>query len=510
MAMLRERPDAVAVSAGAGVTQPAAPPDSGDSSGGFWTTPLRVRAYLFVVALAAIGLPLALTGRGSVDATGREWLTAGMLVVVSVLNVEIGRSLSGGLSRTHQPHKALSAWAFACALLLPPPWLLVVVPLTYAHARWRGIVVPLWKWVGSACYLVLCGLSAALMSHAVHGEGTNFMAANGGRGLLALTAAAVCFLAVEAALFAGTALLNRAEDEVWLRRTLRSPSFYVTEAGVLLIGGLLSAVWTGGAWFVLLCVPIYALAQRAALHEPLRERAESAALLAARNDELELANQFKIDLLGMLGHELGNPLTAIEWYAEIGTQALQADDPKATGDALQVIERNSAEIRRVLREILMMVKSDRGALTAHPESCPLDEHLRAAVSAQPTGRPAVVDCPPGLAADVQPGHLDQILANLLSNAAKYADGATRVVARPAGDGSIELSVVDDGPGIPAEFREHLFERFTRNAQTAQRMIGTGLGLFIARELARANGGDVTHREARPSGSVFVVTLPQAS
>ena len=82
------------------------------------------------------------------------------------------------------------------------------------------------------------------------------MAGNGGRGLLTMVVAALTFLVVESVLFVGPALLNRAEDEAWLRSTLVSTSYYATEGGVLLIGGLLSAVWTGGAWFVLLFVPI--------------------------------------------------------------------------------------------------------------------------------------------------------------------------------------------------------------------------------------------------------------
>ena len=68
--------------------------------------------------------------------------------------------------------------------------------------------------------------------------------------------------------------MYHAEDEQWLRCTLRTPSFYLTEGAVLLVGGLSAALWTGGAWFLVLLLPIHGLAQRAALHEPLRERAD--------------------------------------------------------------------------------------------------------------------------------------------------------------------------------------------------------------------------------------------
>lgn len=474
----------------------------------FWQAPLRVRVYLLVVAVAAGVLPFLMGGQ--VGTAKPAWLTVAGLVVVSALNVELGRALSGGLSHTHQPHKALSTWAFASALLLPPAWLLVVVPLTYAHARWRGLRVSLWKWVGSACFLVLAGLAAVGVRHLAHGDEVNWMKGDGGRGLLVMLAAAAVFLAVESALFAGSALLNHAEDEQWLRQTLRSPSFYLTEAGVLLIGGLLAAVWTAGPWFALIFLPIYALAQRAALHEPLRERAEAAAELATKNSELERANQFKIDLMGMLGHEIGNPLTSIQGYAEVGADALADGDTERARDSFAVVERNALQVRDVLREILGMVSSERGQLTASRKPCPLEPHLRAAASAQPPGQQPVVECAPGLTALVQPGHLDQVLANLLSNAVKYAGGATRLTARAAGRDAIEIAVVDEGPGVPLAFRAHLFDRFSRDADTAHDVTGTGLGLFITRELARANGGDVTHCDRDPRGSTFLLTLPCGS
>ena len=473
----------------------------------FWRTPWLLRVHIVVTAAAACSLPFLIDSFVRVQVDTPAWVTGMVLVGISVLNVEISRTLTGGLERSHQPHKALSAWAFTCALVLPTPWLLVVVPLTYVHARWRGLRLPLWKWVGSGCYLVLAGVAAAVVRNGVLGDVGHGM---GGWDLAAMFAAAASFLAVETVLFFGSATFNHAEDEAWLRRTLTSRSFYATEVGVLFIGGLLAAVWTAGPWFVLLFLPIYALVQRAALHEPLRERAEAAAQLAAKNAELELANQFKIDLMGMLGHEIGNPLTAIVGYAQIGAEALADGGVQLGRESLAVVERNAAQIQHVVHEILTLVSSDRGALTAHPEQCLLEPHLRAVASSQRRGQQPSVECPSDLAALVQPVHLDQILTNLVSNADKYAGGAMRLTAKPTADGQVEVCVVDAGPGVAPEFREHLFQRFSRDAGTAQKVMGTGLGLFIARELARANGGEIVLRDGTPAGSVFVVALPQAS
>ncbi|MFL6060491.1 MAG: sensor histidine kinase, partial [Marmoricola sp.] len=119
-----------------------------------------------------------------------------------------------------------------------------------------------------------------------------------------------------------------------------------------------------------------------------------------------------------------------------------------------------------------------------------------------------IECPDELAALVQPGHLHQILGNLLSNATKYAGGATLLSAR-ARDGQVSLSVVDHGPGISPQFADHLFERYRRDEAWAAEVQGTGIGLYISRELARANGGELFHHHGEPRGSRFELVLPAA-
>ena len=216
--------------------------------------------------------------------------------------------------------------------------------------------------------------------------------------------------------------------------------------------------------------------------------------------------------MGVLGHEIGNPLTSILGYSEMAAEAMEtrgSADAAVARNAFTVVERNALQIRNVLHDLLALVSSERGALTAHPEPTPLRPHLAAAADSQPSGARPMIECPPALTALVQTGHLDQMLANLLINASKYAGGATKIAARPTWAGLIEVSVLDAGPGVPEPFRPHLFERFSREAETARQVMGSGLGLFITRELARANGGDLIHRPARPSGSEFVIILRQA-
>ena len=240
----------------------------------FLQTPVWCRIWVGSAVLGAVAVPLALHGLVRSHTAHAPLLTGGLLVALSILNVEIGRMVEGGASDSQRPHKGLSAWAFAAAILLPMWWLLPVVAVTYSHAWWRGLRVPPWKWIGSAAYVILAGVGASIVGGYGLGTQTDLMQGDGLTGLLVVIAAVALFVAIETALFHGSAYLNRADDEVWLRQTLRSPSFYLTEAGVLLVGGLSAAIWTAGGWFVVLLAPVYAITQRAVLYEPLRERAE--------------------------------------------------------------------------------------------------------------------------------------------------------------------------------------------------------------------------------------------
>ncbi len=238
----------------------------------------------------------------------------------------------------------------------------------------------------------------------------NWMAGDGGEGLATLVLAALVFLVVEHLLFAGSAWLNHAEDEQWLRAQLTSRGYHVGEAGVVLTGGLMAAVWTAGPWFVLLFGPLYALMQRAVLVEPLRENAAMAAELVETNRQLEAVSEFKSDLMGMLAHEVGNPLASVTGYAEIATDALEEGDLDEALPAVRVVQRNADQIGGVLRDIVSLVETNPGGLTARPEPTALLPHLRAAAAAQPGGAQPDVHCPEELVALIQPGHLDQAAA----------------------------------------------------------------------------------------------------
>ncbi|HZM64832.1 MAG TPA: GGDEF domain-containing protein, partial [Nakamurella sp.] len=180
--------------------------------------------------------------------------------------------LEGGTVAQQRPHKALSAWPMAAAVLLPAVYLVPIVALVYAHARWRAVRVTLWKWIASACFLICAGAIAGVVM-ALDGTAAPPGFDSGLPGLLLTLCAVLTFLLVESAMLAVTALLNTPQDDAWLRRTLVDPRFYLTEVGVLVIGALTGLLGANAPWFVLLLLPAYGFLQQSVLHRTLQERA---------------------------------------------------------------------------------------------------------------------------------------------------------------------------------------------------------------------------------------------
>lgn len=228
------------------------------------------RTLVLGAVAAGIGLAVAPGLGGGPSMELPPVSVATILVGASIANVELGRFLEGRITVGQRPHKALSVWAFAAAVLLAPVWLLAVVPLTYAHAYWRGVRPTAWKWVGSAAFMVLAGLAAHHVVFALSGDAVLSGAVHD---LLALLAGIGAFLAAELVLLVAVAWVSHADQEAWLRATLGQPSFYLTEIGMLCVGALTVVVWYRLQWYVVLLVPVYALVQQAALFGPLQREA---------------------------------------------------------------------------------------------------------------------------------------------------------------------------------------------------------------------------------------------
>lgn len=199
--------------------------------------------------------------------SGHDALVLAGLLGLAVFEAELGRHAEGGRVLSQRAHKGLSAWPFAAALLCGSSLAVLITAPTYAYVRWRGMKVPLHKWVGSAALLSLAAAAAQPLAPALH--------APDAAALLQLLLAGVLFLAVETAGFAVCTVAGDPEDEKWLRTQLLQASFYLNEAFVLCQATVIALVWSASPVLVAVLLPSYAVLQRGLLHQTLRQAAET-------------------------------------------------------------------------------------------------------------------------------------------------------------------------------------------------------------------------------------------
>ncbi|GAA4186957.1 hypothetical protein GCM10022288_11290 [Gryllotalpicola kribbensis] len=229
----------------------------------------------------------------------------------------------------------------------------------------------------------------------------------------------------------------------------------------------------------------------------------------------EERDRVKDEFLGLVSHELRNPLTSVLGYLELlrMTGANLSDEQRGFVD---VAERNARRLRHLVGDLLTTAQAGAGAFTLQTTQVDLNEVVRQAVeSAEPVAEEAQVELVASLAASVlldgDPDRLGQACDNLISNAIKFTPAGGRVtvstqVRSQAGRTDALLSVRDTGVGIPADEVAHLSERFFR-ASTAQAIPGVGLGLTVVRAIATAHGGRLDIESAEGEGTTFTLVLP---
>jgi signal transduction histidine kinase len=256
----------------------------------------------------------------------------------------------------------------------------------------------------------------------------------------------------------------------------------------------------------------------ATVEASLRERDQARAEAEAANRAAQAANEGMSRFLNMISHELRTPLGAIGGYATLladGIYGALTDDQQK---CIARILHNQTHILHLVNELLDLAKIQSGQFALVPTTLPVRAVIESAYAMiEPQLRAA------GLRASVEAGdpalrihadrqRVEQIVLNLLSNAVKFtaAGGYVRLAVAQTG-GSVCLEVQDTGPGIPADKREAVFQPFVQiggRGAHAQASLGTGLGLPISRELARAMGGDLTLVSVPGEGSTFTLRLPQ--
>jgi two-component system, OmpR family, phosphate regulon sensor histidine kinase PhoR len=219
------------------------------------------------------------------------------------------------------------------------------------------------------------------------------------------------------------------------------------------------------------------------------------------------------DFVANVSHELRTPLSLIKGYVETLLDGAR-NDPAIAERFLKIIERNTQRLDLLIQDLLTIsaLESGRMKLNLQPvELRPLVEKIFSDLHSHAENRSVklVVELPE-LTAQADAHRLEQVLANLVDNAIKYGrtQGTVTVNGRTTDDGELEIFVQDDGPGIPPEALDRVFERFYRVDKARSRdQGGTGLGLSIVKHIVHNHGGRAWVRSELGKGATFFFTLP---
>ncbi len=213
-----------------------------------------------------------------------------------------------------------------------------------------------------------------------------------------------------------------------------------------------------------------------------------------------------------VSHELRSPLTTLAASLSV-IEARRDELPERARQALDLVGDEVRRFQRMVGELLEISRLDTGSADFEASTVPIGELVRRAVATS-GGAGIPVDIDPA-AADarvvVDKRRIERVLANLLENAERYAGGATRVRVERAGT-NLRIIVEDQGPGVPLQERERIFERFARGSMAAGSRGaggGTGLGLALVQEHVKLHSGRVWIEDRPGGGARFVVELPGA-
>lgn len=232
---------------------------------------------------------------------------------------------------------------------------------------------------------------------------------------------------------------------------------------------------------------------------------------AARAKVAAESERLRSTLLSTVSHDLRTPLASIKGSAQVLLDDAASLDPKSRRELLEAIHDESDRLSRLVGNLLELTRIESGALDVKKEWCPVDEVVHSAVDrirGRVGARTIEIDLPERiLQAPVDPMLLEQVLVNLLENAAKYsADGSRIDVTVTDASRSVVFEVSDRGSGIPPGLERRIFERFYRVGVPGQPE-GAGLGLAIARALVEAHGGSISAANRAGGGATFRVELP---
>jgi signal transduction histidine kinase len=237
--------------------------------------------------------------------------------------------------------------------------------------------------------------------------------------------------------------------------------------------------------------------------------------LAGANATLAEAVRARDEFISIASHELKTPITPlvlrVQQLLRLARDGDAALPREQVVQATRSLEGHLLKLTRLIENLLDVSRINSGQLALRLEDFSLATAIREAVDRvgddlAAAGCAVRVDAATDLVLRGDRLRLEQVLVNLLGNAAKYAPGEPVAVRARAGEGSVEIEIEDGGPGITPADQERIFHRFER-ASPDRHVGGLGLGLYIAREIVHAHRGELSVRSAPGRGATFTIRLP---
>ncbi len=227
---------------------------------------------------------------------------------------------------------------------------------------------------------------------------------------------------------------------------------------------------------------------------------------------LEEANRLKAELISTLGHEMRTPLASIKGYSTALLMEEATFSPETQREFLQIVDEECDILQDLIHDLLESSIIDAGLLRLEPQPVMLPRLAKSMaddVAHRTQQHRFLVEFPKSFPiVDADPHRIEQVLRNLLDNAVKYSQGGLVVVRGEVHEDEVVISVADQGVGIAPENLNRLFEKFFRiKSALGRHVIGSGLGLPIARTIVESHGGRIWAKSQVGQGSTFYFTLP---
>jgi signal transduction histidine kinase len=216
------------------------------------------------------------------------------------------------------------------------------------------------------------------------------------------------------------------------------------------------------------------------------------------------------DFITTISHELRTPIGFIKGYA---TTLLREDtkwDDNSRHEFLTIIDEEADRLHKLIEDLLDSSRLKAGTMFMQLQPVRIDMMLREIVVRSTTRYSSLsvqLHADHNVVVMADPTRITQVFDNLLSNAVKYAQGSEVVISLKNSDSNCLISVEDHGPGISQEHLGHLFERFYRVPETRIANHGTGLGLYICKEIIHGHGGEISVSSEVSKGTTFTISLP---